>query len=149
LLNDARSQAGPFAQSRGVQLASAPSDLGLVQGAPDFLVRALQSLLETAVKFTRAGTIVRLTKAASPGEISLIIEADGQEISPKALPRFFNLLAIAESITPGGDLGLGPPVAERIVKLYGGAVSVENLVPPGVRLVVRLRTPNQTTPENA
>jgi C4-dicarboxylate-specific signal transduction histidine kinase len=86
-------------------------------------------------------TLVRLTKAVAPGEIKLSIEADGQGIPPEVLPRFFQLLAIAKPITNGGDLGLGPVVAERIVSPYGGAVSVDNLTPPGVRLCVRLRTP--------
>jgi DNA-binding response OmpR family regulator len=140
LLHRACSQALRFAQSRGILIAPPPPDLGCVKGSVEFLVRALQSLLETAVKFAMPGTTVRLFKADAPGEISLIIEADGQIVPPEALPRFFNLLAIVEPITPGGDLGLAPPLAERIVTLYGGTVSVENLEPPGIRLVVRLRT---------
>ncbi len=110
-----------------------------MQGAPDYLVRALQSLLETALKFARTGTTVRLTQAAVPGEISLFIEADGRTIPPGALARFFDLLAIVEPITGVDDLGLAPALAERIVKLYGGAVSVDNLTPPGIRLAVRLK----------
>ncbi len=140
LLNAARLQVGPFAQSRGVQFAPAPPDLGLVHGVPNYLVRALQSLLETAVKFARSDTLVRISKAIARGEVRLFIEADGRGISPEFLPRFFQLLTIAEPITAGGDLGFGPAVAERIVTLYGGTVSVENLEPPGIRLVVRLRT---------
>ena len=81
--------------------------------------------------------MVRLTRGAAPDGASLLMEADGQTIPPGALPRFFDLLAIAEPLTPGGSLGLGPALAERILKLYGAAVSVENLEPPGVRLTVR------------
>jgi signal transduction histidine kinase len=146
LLDNARTQAEPFAKSRGITLAAAPLALGLIQGAPEHFVRALQSLLETAIKFARADTLVRLTGATAAGEISLFIEAYGRGIPPEALPRFFNLLAIAEPITPGGDLGLAPAVAERIVTLYGGTVSVENMEPPGVRLTVRMKAAEAKQP---
>lgn len=139
-LSLACARASVLAQTRRVQIAAAPSGLGLVQGVPEYLARALQSLLETAVKFARAGSVVRLRKEAVSEGIRLAIEADGREIPPDVLPRFFQLLTIAGPITGGGDLGLAPPVAERIVTLYGGTVSVENLTPPGVRFVVRLRS---------
>ena len=139
LLEQARSHAEPFAGSREVHLAPVPSNLGSVRGSPDDLLHALRSLLETAVKFASPGTTVRLAKAAVPGETGLVIEADGLSIPPEALPRFFDLLAITQPITPGGDLGVAPALAERIVSLYGGTVSVENLALPGIRLAVRFR----------
>jgi two-component system sensor histidine kinase/response regulator len=141
ILDQALALAAPFAQFRGVRMMPAPKGLALVRGHPDHHVRALQSLLETAVKFAHPGGLVRLAQADAPGETRLFIEADGEQIPPEALPRFFSLLAIAEPITPGGDLGLAPPLAERIVTLYGGAVAVENLQPAGIRLSVRLRNP--------
>ena len=140
LLSWARLQAVAFADSRMVQLAAVPPNLGLVHGATDYLVRALQSLLETAVKFARAGTIIKLTRITAPGEIGLIIEADGLAVPLEALPRFFDLLAISELIIPGGGLGLAPALAERILALYGGGVSVENMKPPGIRLTARLKS---------
>jgi DNA-binding response OmpR family regulator len=141
ILDQALALAAPFAQFRGVRMMPTPKGLALARGHPNHLVRALQSLLETAVKFAHPGTLVRLAQADAPGETRLFIEADGEQIPPEALPRFFSLLAIAEPITPGGDLGLAPPLAERIVTLYGGAVAVENLQPAGIRLSVRLRNP--------
>jgi two-component system, sensor histidine kinase and response regulator len=140
LLSRARLQAVPFANSRMVQLAAVPPDLGLVQGSADYLARALQSLFETGIKFARTGTIIKLARITAPGEIGLIIEADGLAIPLELLPRFFDLLAISELILPGGGLGLAPALAERILTLYGGMVSVENMKPPGIRLTVRLKS---------
>ena len=99
----------------------------------------MQSLLETAVKFARGGTTIKLTQTTAPGEITLIIEAEGLAIPLEALPRFFDLLAVSQLITPTGDLGIAPALAERILTLYGGAVSVENMNPPGIRLTARLK----------
>ena len=137
LLKDALAQAAPLAQSRRVELGAPPPNRGLVRGTADFLVRALQSLLETALQFARAGTRVRLAPATIPGTIGLVIEADGRAIPPEALPRFFDLLALKEPLLPGVDLGLAPALAERILTLYGGMASVENLEPPGIRLTIR------------
>jgi two-component system sensor histidine kinase/response regulator len=141
VLEAALGQARILAQDRQVQLGGIPPDLGEVLGLPDFLVRALQSLLETAVKFSRPGAQVRLRRESGQGALILILEADGESIPEAVLPRFFNLLAVSETIIPGGDLGLAPALAERIVSLYGGSVAVENLAPPGIRLTVRLPAP--------
>ncbi|MCY2988978.1 MAG: response regulator [Planctomycetota bacterium] len=139
-LNSARAAASPLAETRGVQVAPAPPNSGQVRGTQNYLARALQSLLETAIKFAHAGTTVRLTEATAPGEISVFIETQGGTIPPAVLPRFFDLLAVSESFIGVDALGLGPPLAERIVTLYGGTVSVENLAPSGIRLLVCLKT---------
>jgi DNA-binding response OmpR family regulator len=139
VLEEARAEAEAFAASRDVRIAPVPAKLGLVRGSPAYLVRAMQSLIETAVKFARAGETVRLTTTVASGTVTLTIEADGLAVPPDVLPQFFDLLTVAQAITPGGDLGLGPPLAERIVSIYGGTVSVANLDPAGIRLVVELR----------
>ncbi len=57
------------------------------------------------------------------------------------LPRFFDLLAVGRTVTPGGDLGLSPALAERIISLHGDRVSIGNLTPPGIRMVARFVGP--------
>ncbi|MCY2995758.1 MAG: hybrid sensor histidine kinase/response regulator [Planctomycetota bacterium] len=146
VLNTAREKAGVLARSRNVELGPAPLDLGLVAGEAHLLARALQSLLETAVKFANSGEMVHLIKAEAAGELRLLIEATGRAIPAELLPRFFEALAIGETVTPGGDLGLAPVVAERILRLFGGAVTVENREPPGIRLCVCLKPPNLQDP---
>ena len=139
-MNSALAAASPLAETCGVQVAPAPPNSGRVRGAQDYLARALQSLLEVAIKFAHAGTTVRLTEATSPGTISVFIETQGGTIPPAVLPRFFDLLAVSESFVGVDALGLGPSLAARIVAMYGGMVSVENLAPPGIRLLVCLKT---------
>jgi K+-sensing histidine kinase KdpD len=111
----------------------------MVVGDEALLVRAFQSLLETAVKFSEEGKTIRLTREALPDSRKIIIESHGTAIPGHALARFFDLFSIGEAITRGGDLGLGPPVASRILSLFGASVSVANLEhPPGIRLTVSL-----------
>ena len=129
-----------FAKNRNVLLETVPDDPCLVRGEAKLFAKAIQALLETAVKFSRPGETVRLSRQSTGADVVLLIDARGRTIPTEALPRFFQVFSIKEPITPGGDLGLGPPVAERIISLFGGGVVVENLEPPGIRLTVCLKT---------
>jgi K+-sensing histidine kinase KdpD len=113
--------------------------LELVLGHEDLLVRALQALLQTAVRFSIEGETVRLSREFSSDSPRLIIESHGRSIPNSALGRFFDLLSIGEAITPGGDLGVGPALAHRILSLFGGSVSVANRDTSGIGLTVCLK----------
>jgi two-component system sensor histidine kinase/response regulator len=131
--------AAEFAESREVKLSRLPAGLGEVLADENLLVRALQSLLETAVKFSEKDETVRLSGEDGPHEQRVIIESQGRTIPGPALAKFFDLFSIGEALTPGGDLGVGPPLAYRILSLFGGSVSVRNREPSGIRLTVTLR----------
>jgi signal transduction histidine kinase len=139
VLEIALEKAAVLARSRSVPLPQAPRGTGAVLGRAELLARALQSLLETAIKFSPRGEPVRLAGHRTADAVRLVLEATGLSIPSPLLPHFFDVLAIGETITPGGDLGLATAVAERIVTLFGGSVSVENLDPPGIRLCVNLK----------
>jgi two-component system sensor histidine kinase/response regulator len=136
ILGDALQRAADFAASRHVALAGLPDGEGSVLGHEELLVRAVQALLETAVKFSGDGTALQLEYHPAPDSIQLVIGSLGRTIPPQSIPRFFDLFAIGEAITPGGDLGLGPPLAQRILSLFGGSVSVENQASAGIRLTI-------------
>jgi len=108
-------------------------------------VRAFHALLETAVKFSSEGECVRLSSEVLPDLISVVIESVGRTIPSPVLAKFFELFSIGDAITPGGDLGVAPALAYRILSLFGASVSVENLEPAGIRLTISLRraTPNR------
>lgn len=111
-----------------------------VFGDSELLVKALEGLFETAVKFSKSGDPVRLSVDTAQEETCINIKASGQTIPPGVLSRFFDVLAIKEAIIPGGDLGLAPAAAERVIALLGGSVTVENLEPPGILLRVKLKS---------
>ena len=126
-----------FAESHHVKLNPVPADLGLVLGDEDMLVRAFHALLETAVKFSEEGETVRTKCEVVADSRRVIIEGHGRQIPSPAMAKFFDIFSIGEAVTPGGDLGLGPPVAYRILSLFGASVGVANLDHlPGIRLTV-------------
>ena len=140
VLRRAIDRTAEFAQSVSVSLAPAAVGAHLVLGDEELLVRAFHALLEAAVKFSEKGGTVRLSSDASPDSWRVIVESQGRTIPAPLLPKFFDIFAIAETGTAGGDLGLGPPMAQRILSLFGASVKVANLDSSGIRLTVSLRS---------
>ena len=130
--------AAGFAQSRAVGIELEPGEMGCVAAKRDLLIKAIQALLETAVKFSKAGEVVRLSCQPSLGSVEVLIRSGGR-IPESAIAKFFQVFSIGDAITPGGDLGLGPPVSQRILSLFGGSIAVENLEPSGIQLTVTLK----------
>jgi two-component system sensor histidine kinase/response regulator len=128
-----------FAASRHVTLTRPFADLNFVAGDEELLVRALHALFETAVKFSEDGETIGLTLEFVPESRRVIIDSCGRTIPPPVLPKFFDVLSIGEAITPGGDLGLGPALAHRILALFGASVTVANRHPSGIRLTITLK----------
>ncbi len=131
--------ASDFAASRHVTITAEKLGTGSVAGDEGLLTRALQALLEAAVKFSTDGQSVRLFCQPASEVLIIIIEGVGRAIPADAISRFFDLFSIGDAITAGGDLGLGPPVASRILSLFGGSVTVENREPPGIQIQVSFR----------
>ena len=137
--------AAEFAAARHVMLLPGSAQLGLVVGDEVLLARAFHALMDTAVKFSDKGESVGFScDGATDCFVPVTIETRGKTIPSSALGKFFDVFSIAEAMTPGGDLGVGPAVAQRILSLFGGSVSVANRDPSGIRFSILLRhaTPN-------
>lgn len=128
-----------FAKSRQARLPSVPSCGYQVIGESKLLLRAMVALLKTAVKFSSPEEMVQVACECQQETLLVRIRTKGRTIPEEALPRFFEVFSIADPITPGGDLGLGPAIAERIVKLFDGTVTVKNQDPPGIELNITLQ----------
>jgi DNA-binding response OmpR family regulator len=138
-LNQAIKSTAQFAESRHVTIRSTSAELPLVLGHGDWLSRALHALLETAVKFSSEGETVQVSSNRASDSLRVIIESDGKCIPGSALPKFFDSFSISEVMTPGGDLGVGPALAYRILSLFSGSVKVANRKPAGIRLTISLQ----------
>lgn len=128
-----------FAQSRQVTLAPLPKCDANILSEAGLLTNALAALLKTAIKFSKPGNTVQVTSELQASEIVITIAATGWTIPTEYLSQFFEVFSIGESITPGGDIGLGPPVAERIIHLLKGTVTVANREANGILFTVKLQ----------
>ena len=151
ILADAMARASEFAKARGVRLGDPPSFASFVFGKEELLTRALQSLIETAAIFCLEGVTVQFSGNRTTAETRLDITAAGRKIPAGERARFFEVFSVRQPVGPGGDLGLGPAMAGRILALFGGSVTVEDIDPPGIRLRIALKTaaapPDSEMPE--
>jgi CheY-like chemotaxis protein len=88
------------------------------------LAQAFANLLNNAVKYTpRGGRIdVRVTTRAS--RATVVVRDTGVGMAASALPRIFDMfMQSAESLDRSrGGLGIGLPLAKRLIELHGGAI---------------------------
>ncbi len=138
ILDRAIAQASGFARSRQAAIEPGPAAAISVRGVEELLVKALQSLLETAVRLSNQGASVHVACRPAAEAVHVVIESLGNSIPAQVIPKFFDLFSVGEAITPDGDFGLGPAVAYRILSLFGGSVTIENRDGPGIRVTVCL-----------
>jgi DNA-binding response OmpR family regulator len=138
VLSAAIERAAQVASPRQVRFDCPPAGAAFILGRQDLLVTALGGLLKTAVKLSEPGGMVRLTCDFAAKATQIAMESRGQTVPPLAIPKFFDLFALSQDSTSAGELGLDPPVARRILALFGGSVTIENRQPPGIRITVSL-----------
>jgi two-component system, sensor histidine kinase and response regulator len=139
-VNKAISLATGLAQTRQVELRLLSCGEGTVAGEEGLLVKALQALVETAIKFSEQRQLVHITCNTDSDPVVVTIDGSGKTIPTDQISRFFDLFSISEASTPAGDLGLAPPVANRILALFDGTVTIANRDPSGIRLTVSLKS---------
>jgi signal transduction histidine kinase len=106
----------------------------------------VHALLEPAVKFSATGETVRLSSdvlpdshnpgshnpgSHNPGSPQVVIETGSEMIGVALRPKFFDIYAVRDSTAPGGESGLGTPMAHRILCLFGASVAVAHGDPSG------------------
>jgi DNA-binding response OmpR family regulator/nucleotide-binding universal stress UspA family protein len=109
-----------------------------VRAEGELLRRALQALLTTAAKLTKHGGRVSVEREAEDGQTVVRVVTDGPTLPEKSLDTLFDVLTGVHGVQDDDDLGLDPPVAFRIVSLFGGSMRVGNAGTAGVEIVLSL-----------
>ena len=101
---------------RGV---SAPLDGRLAQ-------RALENILNNALRYTGPGGLVRLGARTEPGRVVVTISDDGPGIPGEDLPRIFDLFYRGTASRREQGLGLGLAVVRGVADSHGWEVRVRS-----------------------
>jgi two-component system phosphate regulon sensor histidine kinase PhoR len=135
-----------LARDREVTIkVSAPHDALIVLGDRDELIRALENLVENALKYGAAGKRVDITLASSQtragaSEVRLAVRDYGPGIAPEHLPRLterFYRVDVADSRAQGGT-GLGLALVKHVLNRHGGRLSIESTPGEGATFIMHL-----------
>lgn len=119
----------PLAAAKGIAIAfDEDSSPCAISGDNHLLTRAIENLLDNALRFTPAGGSVRIRCEKSPAGVTFSIADTGPGIPPADLPNIFSPLYrgdISRNRRTGGA-GLGLTIARRIVLAHGGDLTAAN-----------------------
>src|ERR1017187_9253212 len=135
-----------LARDRDVTIkVAAPPDAMIVLGERDELIRALENLVENALKYGAAGkridiTLARSQTRAGVPEVRLAVRDYGPGIAPEHLPRLterFYRVDVADSRAQGGT-GLGLALVKHVLTRHGGRLSIESTPGEGATFTMHL-----------
>jgi two-component system, OmpR family, sensor histidine kinase CpxA len=124
------------AHDREVRVVRA--DACTMTGVPEMLRSAIENVVRNAIRYTPDGTSVEVTLAQknTTGEprASLLVRDHGPGVPERMLRDIFHpfqrVPEHAESDSQGGGLGLA--IAERVVRMHGGAIRAVNATGGGL-----------------
>lgn len=123
--------AEPRARAKGLTLAVVAGGLPeRVIGHPVMVRRALENLIDNAVKHTVQGGIT-VTAALDGGRMLVSVADTGAGIEPEDLPLLFEPYAQLAGGVRAGGTGLGLALVRSAIERVGGTVEVESAVGRG------------------
>lgn len=140
---DAADTLWPQASQRGVRIeADADADEGehLVRGDQGLITRVLMNLIDNAIKFSPADSVVNCSVVAgeNAGEAVWVctVRDHGEGMSVETHPRLFEPFSKGETDRPGAGLGLA--FARTVVERHGGDICCETRLGEGTAFFIRL-----------
>lgn len=129
------------ADQRGIRIeVTPPASQAVVRGDPDELQQLVTNLVGNAVKYSDAGSVVRVSVEHTGQEVLLTVADEGLGISPEDVSElfteFFRSTNLAALSRPGTGLGLA--IVRRVVERHGGRIDVESRLGHGTTFRVRL-----------
>ncbi len=142
LVQDVAQQFQLAAGERRVELGTdLPQGLALVNGDIGLISRALENLIDNALRHTPEGGRVVVRVVEAPAEVGVIVEDTGSGIESEDLPRIFERFFRQPQEESNGGSGLGLAITKRIVELHGSRIEVESAPGEGSAFSFRLPAP--------
>ena len=113
----------PLARKKNVQLELAEGEAATVQALPGLLRILLRNLIDNAVRYTPAGTLIQVRVDRAGGQPRISISDNGPGIPDaerdKVLERFYRSLGTGEQ-----GSGLGLSIVQRIAAIHGATLEL-------------------------
>lgn len=129
----------PLAKKKSIEVAVAVPDGLAVEADERLLARALQNLLNNALKFAPEDGRVELRAAADgAGRVRLSVRDTGPGIAPDELPRLFERFRRCRGDERRPGTGLGLAFCREAAAAMGGSIEVESKLGAGTAFTLVL-----------
>jgi two-component system, OmpR family, phosphate regulon sensor histidine kinase PhoR len=121
-----------------IAIACEPA-LPTLDADPDALERVLTNRISNAIKYSPAGSVVRVGARALENGVAIDVCDSGRGIPAEALGRIFEpYYRVPDAAGAARGTGIGLAVVKALVEAHGGAVEVESAPTLGTRVTVVL-----------
>jgi two-component system cell cycle sensor histidine kinase PleC len=128
----------PIAHQRGVEVECS-GDSFTVLADQRRLQQVILNLLSNAVRFSPAGTAVRVSTSASGGVARIVVDDEGPGIPAPLLARLFVPFdRLGADAGREGGAGLGLVLARRLTEAMSGTLDLQSTVTVGTHITVTL-----------
>lgn len=111
---------------------------------PIHLRKAVEEIVDNALKFSKAGAPVRVTASKENRDFVLAVHDHGRGMTPEQIADIGAHMQFERRFYEQQGVGLGLIIAKRIAELYDGALTVQSN--PGAGTVVRFAIPAVESP---
>lgn len=130
-----------FAEESGVSIfLSVPDDLPNIPGDFQSLERAIQAILNNAIKFSLEGGEVKIEVRPVENGLAISVSDPGIGISAEDLNHIFTRFWRTEEYNGHlfGGVGLGLSIAKQVIEQHGGSIRVNSMVGEGSEFILQL-----------
>ncbi len=133
-----------FPQGMNLQTEMDP-DLPLIKMDNERLTQAFINIMKNGMQAMAQGGILRVETHSLNDHVEVVISDSGSGIPPEQMEKIFNYYYT----TKDKGVGLGLPIAHRIIEAHGGQLKVESRVGFGTKVTVALPfQPSVPSPSN-
>ena len=123
------------ASSLGITLeAEIPPDLPLIKIDPEKLTQALINIMKNGMQAMGQGGTLRIETKSLKDRVEVMISDSGSGIPPDQMEKIFNYYYT----TKEKGVGLGLPIAHRIIEAHEGHLKIESRVGVGTKVTMTL-----------
>lgn len=119
--------------------------LPVIQGDPQRLYLALRHIISNAQDFTEAAGNITIETCQQDHTVYVSITDDGIGITAEHLPHIFNRFYRADESRTRRGIGLGLPIARRIIDVHGGSITVDSTPGKGSTFTIALPVSSNDT----
>jgi signal transduction histidine kinase len=113
--------------------------------AEDYFKKIVVELVQNALKFSDAGTSVRVRLKATAEDVELSVRDDGRGFSTEQISRVGAYMQFERKMQDEQGFGLGLAIAKKLVEVHGGELLIESN--PGIGSTVTIKLPRTKAAE--